>query len=68
MLARHPELLDGSPGGHTPRTFVPSITMAVALAVMLLAPSTGYWPLLLLVVADAGESLWRRLTGRRRTA
>ena len=44
---------------------VTGVLFVVALVVSLLVPSTGYYPLLLLLATDGVISLWRKLIARR---
>ena len=46
---------------------VTGVLFVVALVVSLLVPSTGYYPLLLLVATDGVISLWRKLIARFRS-
>jgi uncharacterized membrane protein len=64
-IARHPELTDGSRPPSAAREIATPILMAVALAVMLIFPSTSYWPMLVLVLDGQAIRLMDRLTKRR---
>ena len=46
---------------------VTGVLFVVALVLSLLVPSTGYYPLLLLVATDGVISLWRKLIARLRS-
>ena len=61
VVSRHPDLRDSDRRPRTP--FAPSRPRAaflVALGVMLLVPSTSYWPLLLLLASDRVVDVYRR--------
>jgi uncharacterized membrane protein len=64
LISRHPELRDSSDSPDVVVTFATAATFVVALVVMLVAPATSYWPLLLLVVSDNVVS-WGRVVRRR---
>jgi uncharacterized membrane protein len=60
VVDRDDRLRDVPDGPDAMRAFATFATFVVILAVMLLFPSTSYWPLLLLLVPDRALALWRR--------
>jgi TMEM175 potassium channel family protein len=60
VIDRGDRLRDSADGPDATRAFATFATFVVILAVMLLFPSTSYWPLLLLLVPDRALALWRR--------
>ncbi|HVX47270.1 MAG TPA: TMEM175 family protein [Mycobacteriales bacterium] len=52
VIARTDELRDSADTPDVGRSFATSVTFVLALAVMLLAPVTSYWPLLLILVSE----------------
>jgi uncharacterized membrane protein len=67
---RHPELLRGD-GPEVrrwlaePVSFVTPVLLLIAMALAILNPAIGTWPLFALVVDDRIENLWLRIRGKR---
>jgi uncharacterized membrane protein len=64
IVARNDELRDSAEAPDVGRSFATSITFVLALAVMLLAPVTSYWPLLLILFSDRAWTAFRSLIRR----
>lgn len=54
----------GDPPSAAPAT-VTGVLLAMALVISLLVPSTGYYPLLLLLASDVITSAWRKVSAKR---
>ena len=52
VIARNPQLRDSKEAPNVARAFGTSFTWLIVLAIMLLAPATSYWPLLILTLSD----------------
>lgn len=59
-LSRRSDLSDSVESPDPLRSFATFVTFVVVLAVMLVAPATSYWPLVLLVVPDRLVATWRQ--------
>jgi uncharacterized membrane protein len=65
-IARVREIRDSDQGPDPAGSFATTVAFALALAITLLVPSTGYYPLLLLLLTDVVVAGWRRLRKGRR--
>lgn len=63
IVARHPELTDGSDDSDPAVGLANAAMLGLALVVTLAVPATSYVPLLLLLAADRLAALYRRLRG-----
>lgn len=62
LMARHPELTDGSPPPRVANPLVNTLLLLVALAIALVFPHTSYYPMLLLALDNVVLWLFRRHT------
>ena len=62
-MNRVPSIRDRDPGPDPLRAAATVVAFVLALVITLAVPATGYWPLLLLVLADPAVAAWRRARG-----